>query len=87
MKPLRWSADKSDWLKRERGVSFEELTLSPMVDLLQHPSRPHQRILLFAYEHYLWAVPYVETEAEWFLKTAYRSRKFTAIYRRKGLLL
>ncbi len=39
-------------------------------------SRPSQQMFLVDYDDYLVCVPFVETEAEIFLKTAYRNRKF-----------
>jgi hypothetical protein len=82
MKPLRWASEKSEWLKRNRGVSFEDIIQADVVDVVAHPRLPHQRLLLLEYRDYVWAVPFVENEREIFLKTIYRSRQFTKLYRK-----
>lgn len=74
---IRWDPDKSAWLKRTRGVSFEEITRSTLVTEIEHPSRPHQRYLLFELDGYIWAVPFVRNGGEIFLKTAFPSRAYT----------
>lgn len=48
--------------------------------VVAHKSRPNQRIFILDYEGYACAVPFVETEVEFFLKTAYHSREFEAFY-------
>ena len=51
------------------------------MDIIEHPSRPNQRILLLDRAGYVWAVPFVEEDDEHlFLKTAFPSRKFTRMY-------
>jgi len=82
MRELRWSFLKSERLKRTRGVSFEEIIHARLVAVKEHPSRPHQRIMLFDYKGYLWVVPCAEQSDEIFLKTLYPSRQYTQRYRR-----
>jgi hypothetical protein len=84
VKPLRWCPEKSRWLKGIRGISFDELVLGRVVDIVDHPIRTNQRLMLFDYLGYIWVVPFVENEAEFFLKTLYPSRKYTQEFRRKG---
>jgi uncharacterized DUF497 family protein len=86
MKNVRWDLSKSEKLKRERGVSFEEIIHAPLVGALEHPKRHHQRILLFEYRDYIWVVPYVERSDAIFLKTIFPSRKYTKLWKR-GVLL
>jgi len=83
MKPTRWSVLKSERLKRVRGVSFEEIIESKLIDIRQHPTKTEQRILVFEHKGYLWAVPCVEDDQEIFLKTIFPSRKLMRIYKRR----
>lgn len=87
MKPIHWSAEKNAQLIQERGVSFEEILFSlqrgGLLDDLVHPNReayPHQRIFVVVLDVYVYLVPYVENEAEIFLKTIIPSRKATKRY-------
>ncbi len=82
MKNITWSLLKNERLKRTRGASFEDLMRSKLIAIKKHHKKEHQNILLFRYKRYVWAVPYVETDKEIFLKTLYPSRKYTKIYRR-----
>jgi len=87
MKYFSWSAEKNEKLRRERGISFEEIVFhvdrSDLLDILEHPNReryPSQRILVVAVDDYAWLVPCVESEDAIFLKTAIPSRKATRRY-------
>ena len=73
-------------MKRERGVSFEDIIQSRLIGALGHPKRHHQRILLFEQKGYIWVVPYVERGEEMFLKTLFPSRKYTKLWKRGELL-
>ena len=84
MKELRWSQEKSALLKRERGVSFDELVSGRFLGIERNASREHQRIMLFEVRGYVWVAPYVESEGYYFLKTAFPSRKHTKIYFKGG---
>ena len=77
---LSWSHVKSNRLKRTRGVSFEEIVQAELLEVLKHPKRPDQNIMLFRRKGYIWVVPFVQNEKEIFLKTLYPSRKYTKIY-------
>jgi hypothetical protein len=83
MKPARWSVLKSERLKRVRGVSFEEIIKSKLIDIRQHPKKTDQKILVFEHKGYLWAVPCVEDDKEIFLKTIFPSRKLMKICKRR----
>ena len=85
MKEFRWSKLKSEWLKKVRGVSFEELVTAEVVTYRKHSNRQFQRIVFFYYKDYIWLAPYVEETDYIFLKTLYPSRKFTKKYRRGEL--
>ncbi|MCM2303146.1 MAG: toxin [Elusimicrobia bacterium] len=85
MTDLRWSSSKSEELKSERGVSFEEIILARLVGAKDHPSRPNQSILLFELQGYIWVVPYVIRDDEIFLKTLFPSRKYTKLWKQGDL--
>ncbi|MDD3906238.1 MAG: toxin [Candidatus Omnitrophica bacterium] len=82
MKTIKWNALKSERLKRTRGVSFEEIIASKLIDIRKHPSRENQKILIYQHKSYLWAVPYVIEGDVIFLKTIYPSRKLMKIYKK-----
>jgi uncharacterized DUF497 family protein len=82
-----WSAEKNERLRRERGISFEEVVFhterGDVLDLLEHPKQkryPGQRIFVVAVDQYVYLVPFVESEDEVFLKTVIPSRKATRQY-------
>jgi uncharacterized DUF497 family protein len=91
MKPFRWSAEKSETLKAERGVSFESIVVAVeaggLLDILAHPNQakyPRQRVLVVACDNYAYLVPFVEEEDYFFLKTVIPSRKATRDYLNQG---
>lgn len=91
MKPFRWSPEKNDLLKAERGVSFESIVVSiesgDLLDILAHPNPdkyPRQRVLVVAHDNYAYLVPYVEEDDYYFLKTVIPSRKATRDYLNQG---
>ena len=82
---FEWSPVKSKRLKKTRGVDFEEITRARLIDVRQHPSRESQEIMLFELRGYVWAVPFVRSAGTFFLKTLYRSRKYTKMLERGEL--
>jgi hypothetical protein len=75
---FRLSALKSERLKKVRSVSFEELIREGFeIKTIASPVRVNQKVILFYYRQYVWAIPYVENETEIFFKTLYPSRKYT----------
>ena len=91
MKPFRWSAEKDDELKVERGVSFEAIVVAigagGLLDVLPHPNQvryPHQRVLIVAADAYAYLVPFGEEDEYVFMKTIIPSRKATREYLREG---
>ncbi len=91
MKPFRWSAEKNEILKTERGVSFESIIVAidagGLLDILAHPNPakyPRQRVLVVARDNYAYLVPLVEEEDYFFLKTVIPSRKATRDYLDQG---
>jgi len=81
---IRWSEEKNTTLKRERGVSFEEveeiINAGSQLDIIPHPVRSQQKILIIRLRGYVHAVPYVEEGDGLFLKTIYPSRDLQKIY-------
>ena len=74
-------------MKKERGVSFEEVELKilekDILDIILHPNKkkyPHQKIFIIQIGQYVYAVPFVENEDEVFLKTIFPDRKLTKKY-------
>lgn len=91
MKPFRWSPEKNDVLRQERGVSFEGMVVAieagGLLDILAHPNEqkyPGQRVLVVAHDSYVYLVPFVEEDGYFFLKTVIPSRKATRDYLNQG---
>jgi uncharacterized DUF497 family protein len=91
MKPFRWSAEKNEALRSERGVSFESVVVAiesgGLLDILAHPNQakyPRQRVLVVSCDNYAYLVPYVEEDDCFFLKTVIPSRKATRDYLKQG---
>ena len=86
MTEISWNALKSKRLKMVRGVSFEEMLQMKLVKIREHPTKSHQKMMLYDYKGYIWAVIFVGSEQEGvFLKTMYPSRKYTKQYQRGEL--
>ncbi len=83
MEEIRWSPLKSRWLKLTRGVSFEEIIHAKFLGIRKHPNRDDQRVLVYEYKGYIWAVPFVFEADDIFLKTIYPSRKLKKIYQKR----
>ncbi len=79
---------KNEILKRERGMSFEEIAhlivSGQVIGIEENPGYPNQRMYVLEIDNYAIIVPYVENDDEIFLKTAFPSRKFTKKYGLKG---
>jgi hypothetical protein len=88
MKYLNWSSGKNEILKRERGISFEEIAYlvepGQIIGIEENPGHPNQRMYILQIDNYAIIVPYVESVNEIFLKTAFPSRKYTKRYGLKG---
>lgn len=87
-KTYNWNPDKNQLLLQERGISFErivfEISTGNELAVLLHPNQdkyPGQRISIVQVDDYVYAVPFVETETEIFLKTIIPSRKANRQYR------
>lgn len=87
MKHYAWSPGKNEQLRKERGVSFEDVVFhieaGDEVDIFDHPNQeryPGQKISVVLIEGYAYLIPLIESEAEIFLKTIIPSRKATKQY-------
>lgn len=90
-KNFNWDAEKNQLLLQERGISFErvvfEISCGNELAVLEHPNQekyPGQKISMVQVDDYVYAVPFMESEAEIFLKTIIPSRKATRQYRSKS---
>ena len=67
-----------------RGISFEEIAYliesGQIVGIEENPGRPNQKIYILEIDDYAVIVPFVETDNEIFLKTAFPSRKYSKRY-------
>ena len=91
MKPFRWSPEKNEAVKAERGISFESIVVSieagGLLDILVHQNQakyPRQRVLVVACDNYVYLVPFAEEEDYFFLKTVIPNRKATRDYLNQG---
>jgi hypothetical protein len=88
MKYLNWTFAKNEILKRERGISFEEIAYliesDQVIGIEENPGYPNQKMYVLEIDNYAIIVPYVENNDEIFLKTAFPSRKYTKKYGLKG---
>lgn len=91
MKPFRWSQEKNEILRADRGLSFENVVVAiesgGLLDILVHPNQakyPRQKVLVVECDNYVYLVPFVEEEDYFFLKTVIPSRKATRDYLNQG---
>ncbi len=81
---IKWDQSKNEWLKANRNLSFESVSAAieegKVIDDINHPSRPHQRIMIVPLGGFVCAVPYVENDGHIFLKTIYPDRKMKSKY-------
>jgi uncharacterized DUF497 family protein len=82
-----WDPEKNEWLKSERGISFEELALllaaGRLWKITAHPNQrkyPNQRVFLVPVDGYIYFVPHVIDGETIFLKTAFPHRGATQDY-------
>ncbi len=82
-----FSPEKNEKLKKERGISFEEVIFiianDGVFDILGHhnPEKyPNQKIFVINIDNYVYLVPAVFDKKQIFLKTIIPSRKATRKY-------
>ena len=88
MKYLNWNSEKNEILKRERGISFEEIAYlfesGQVIGIEENPRHPNQRMYILEIDNYAIIAPCEENDNEIFLKTAFPNRKYTKRYGLKG---
>jgi hypothetical protein len=87
-KYYNWNPEKNQLLLVDRGITFErivfEIASGNELAVLEHPNQekyPGQKISMVQVDDYVYAVPFIETETEIFLKTIIPSRKATKQFR------
>ena len=82
-----WNPEKNEWLKKERKISLEEITLLlangklwKVADLPNLKKYPYQQIFLMPIEDYIYFVPFALENDVIFLKTAFPYRGATKDY-------
>jgi len=87
---ILWDEDKNVRLKRERGISFEEIVVCienrQVLAIIQNPSRKYsgQEVFVIGLGGYIFYVPFVKYGGDIFLKTIIPSRKLTKKYLKKA---
>jgi uncharacterized DUF497 family protein len=87
---LEWNPEKNETLKKERGLSFEDVETAietgDYIGDFPHPNQdryPNQRILIVEIDGYTCAVPYIRNGDTRFLKTIFRSRKLKRLFSKR----
>jgi uncharacterized DUF497 family protein len=82
MENYRWNEDKNNWLKQERGVSFEDVVeaigngqILGVTETSNQEKYPNQSVIVVRIRDYIYCVPYVQDGSITFLKTIFPSRK------------
>jgi uncharacterized DUF497 family protein len=85
---FKWDSPKNAWLKKNRGISFEDILLDiqngKLLDKVEtsHPEKyPGQKIFVVDHDGYCVLVPHIEIDNLIFLKTLFPSRVATKIYK------
>ena len=81
-----WDENKDLKLKIGRNISFQEVSelilTNQYLDILEHPTKPEQKIFIIEIDNYVYAVPFIIDEnSNIVLKTVYPSRKLHKKYR------
>lgn len=87
VKKVSWNPEKNLKLKQERGLSFEDIEAAilngKVLEVIDHPNAEtysHQKMYVIDWKGYAVLAPYVETETDIHLITAFHSRKATKKY-------
>ncbi len=87
MKVINWNEEKNKKLKLVREISFEDIMGAVgngnFFTIKKHPNQEkylNQQQLIIEIDNYIYVVPFVENDEEIFLKTIYKSRKYTKEY-------
>ena len=89
MKLFEWDSDKNKWLKKVRGITFDDVVFyinqGCLLDTIPHPDTErysHQKMFILNINDYAYLVPFIEKDQVVFLKTIIPSRKATKKYLR-----
>ena len=81
---FEYSIEKNNWLKTNRGISFETVITYVMenkiIDIIQNPTRRNQYMYVFKYEDLIYVCPFVINVDGIFLKTIFPDRKIAKLY-------
>lgn len=84
---FEWDPRKNEWLKSERGISFEKILFhllrGDVWKMSDHPDQeryPGQKIYFVIVDDYIYLVPHIVDLEFVFLKTIIPSRKATKAY-------
>ena len=85
---FKWSVEKERRLGElgsRNGINFADCVIAidegRVLDILPHPTRESQKLLVLDIENYAYVVPFIlEKDGSFFLKTVFPSRKHTDIY-------
>lgn len=80
---FEWDELKNEKLKRERGISFEEIALvieSKFIDRIPNPKYPLQQLYIIEIKNYAWTVVTEQRKEKLRFVTAYPSRTHTKTY-------
>ncbi len=82
-----WSDEKDALLREERGIGFQDVVFhieqGDVISITDHPNPekyPNQKIMYVRIQHYVYMVPFIESDTKFFLKTVIPSRKATKKY-------
>jgi hypothetical protein len=83
---FEWDTEKNALLRNKRGITFEEIVIAiqggGLLRKLTHPNPEkysNQELLLVLNNNYIYVVPAIPSKNGYFLKTIYKSRKYTKI--------
>ena len=86
-----YSPEKNAYLKKTRGVSFEEIEIAineggilDVIEVTNTEKHPNQKMYVVNMNNYVYLVPFVRNDNVIFLKTIFPSRKFTKLYLKKS---
>jgi len=90
VKYFDWSEEKNRVLKKQRGISFEDVKIAVeiggVLENYNHSNQkryPGQKVFVVEIDDYAYLVPYISEESRIFLKTVIPSRKATKKYLRR----
>lgn len=80
MKTIEFNPEKRKKLIEERGIDLVEIVYiiesGNYLEILEHPTRDHQKLFIINLNGYICCVPFVEDDEKIFLKTARYDRRY-----------